>query len=76
MSDIIIYTTPTCAPCRMVCKLYDAKGIKYTKLEASGEDYEALTKIYGTHVPLVYNFKTKEGMTGYNIPKLMKVAGR
>jgi len=75
MKDIVIYTTPTCAPCRMVQKLYDHKKVEYTKLEASGEDYEALAKIYGSNVPLVYNFATKEGTTGYHITKLLKVAG-
>ena len=72
---IVIYTTPTCGPCKMVKKLYDLKGIEYTTKEAQVNEYEELAKVYGTNGPLVYNTETKEGITGYDIPKLLKVAG-
>ena len=59
----------------MVKKLYDLKGIEYTTKEAQVNEYEELAKVYGTNGPLVYNTETKEGITGYDIPKLLKVAG-
>lgn len=72
---ILVFTRPKCAYCPMVKKFFDMKKIEYQVSEAEGTTYEALALRFGSSVPLVYNPENDKGMTGYNIPKLMEIAG-
>lgn len=64
-----IYTTPTCAYCKLVEKYLNRKGIPFETREASeATEYPSLAQKFGFTVPLIIN--GDKGMVGFDIVKL------
>ena len=75
---IKIYKTPTCVYCRMVAKLYDAKGIKYELVDVS-EDMklrqEVIEKSGAMTVPVTVKGDWEDFVVGWNQVKLLNLIG-
>lgn len=71
---IFIYKRPNCAYCPMVIRYLSHIGVPYRVKEAEGDMYINLSQKFGYSVPLVYNDKTDQGMVGYDIARLKKLA--
>lgn len=80
---IYIYTRPTCAYCPMVKKYFDMRDVKYKVVDVEShntspeqlEEYVKLANKFGYSVPLVLNKNTGDGMCGFDIARLKKLAG-
>lgn len=72
---IKLFKRAGCVYCPQVMKYYDHIGVSYEVLEATGPEYEQLSKQFGFSVPLLYNPHTGMGFCGYNIQRLKELAG-
>ena len=80
MSDITIYSTPTCPYCKMAKEFLSEKDIKYKDVDVS-QDHEAahqmIEKSGQTGVPVIIVDKDgkEEVMVGFDQAKLSEILG-
>lgn len=74
---IRIFKTPTCVYCKMVAKLYDAKGIKYELVDVSEDQklrQEVIEKSGAMTVPVTVKGDWEDFVIGWNPGKLLSLA--
>lgn len=74
---IRIFKTPSCVYCKMVAKLYDAKGIKYELVDVSEDQklrQEVIEKSGAMTVPVTVKGDWEDFVIGWNPGKLLSLA--